>query len=85
MKDKGSGWVVVARVGGSKAAKRTDSCGDMEQLELMEFILVSEHETKKAADEAAAAKRARKDGWRYVVMSRHDYTSGAGSPAPKAA
>ena len=46
---KDNGWVVVAKVGESVAAKRTDSCGDMEQLELMELILVSEHETKVAA------------------------------------
>ena len=30
-------WVVVANVGSSPAAKRTDSSGDMEQLEMMEF------------------------------------------------
>ena len=55
------------------AAKRTDSCGDMEQLELMELILVSEHKTKVAAEQAAKAKRAGKDGWRYAVMSRRYY------------
>jgi hypothetical protein len=67
---KDNGWVVVAKVGESVAAKRTDSCGDMEQLELMELILVSEHETKVAAEQAAKAKRVSKDGWRYAVMSR---------------
>ena len=70
---KDDGWVVVAKVGESVAAKRTDSCGDMEQLELMELILVSEHETKVAAEQAAKAKRIAKDGWRYAVMSRRDY------------
>ena len=70
---KGKGWVVVAKVGESAAAKRTDSCGDMEQLELMELILVSEHETKKSAEHDAAARRAGKDGWVYGVQPRQDY------------
>ena len=70
---KDNGWVIVAKVGESVAAKRTDSCGDMEQLELMELILVSEHKTKVAAEQAAKAKRAGKDGWRYAVMSRSYY------------
>ena len=82
MKDKG--WVVVADVGQSIAAKRTDSCGDMEQLELMELILVSEHETKVAAEQAAKAKRAGKDGWRYAVMSRRDFEASAASAASRA-
>ena len=73
---KDNGWVVVAKVGESVAAKRTDS-GDMEQLELMELILVSEHETKVAAEQAAKAKRIAKDGWRYAVMSRRDYEARA--------
>ncbi len=68
-----TGWVVVANVGQSAAAKRTDSCGDMEQLELMDLILVSEHDTKEAAEQACAAKRADKDGWAYAVLSRRDY------------
>ena len=68
-----NGWVVVAKVGESSAAKRTDSCGDMEQLELMELILVSDHDTKFAAEQAAAERRANKDGWLYVAMSRRDY------------
>ena len=67
-----NGWVVVAKVGESIAAKRTDSCGDMEQLESMELILVSEHETEKAAELACATKNASKDGWAYVVSSRRD-------------
>jgi hypothetical protein len=49
----------------------------MEQLELMELILVSEHETKVAAEQAAKAKRVSKDGWRYAVMSRRDYEARA--------
>ena len=70
---KNAKWVVVAKVGSSRAAKRTDSCGDMEQLELMELILVSEHGTRQAALQDAAARRARKDGWRYAVMTRPSY------------
>lgn len=70
---KRKGWVVVAKVGESAAAKRTDSCGDMEQLELMELIQVSEHETKKSAEHDAAARRAGKDGWVYLVLSQRDY------------
>ena len=66
-------WVVAAKVGESVPATRTDSCGDMEQLELMELILMSEHNTKEAAESAAAARRAHKDGWVYAVLSRHDY------------
>ena len=82
---KGKGWVVVAKVGESVAAKRTDSCGDMEQLEMMELILVSEHETKKAADHAAAAKRASKDGWAYAVMHRGNYDAGVRTSGTRAA
>lgn len=70
---KSNGWVVVAKVGESIAAKRTDSCGDMEQLESMELILVSEHDTEKAAELAVSAKRAGKDGWAYAVLSRRRY------------
>lgn len=68
-------WVVVAKVGGSVAATRTDSCGDMEQLEMMELILVSEHETNQVAKDVASAKRASQDGWNYAVLSRYDYDS----------
>lgn len=79
-----TGWVVVANVGQSAAAERTDSCGDMEELELMELILVSEHDTKEAAEQACAVKRVHKDGWAYAVLSRRDYdarmqTAGAGA------
>ena len=63
-------WVVVAKVGPSAAAKRTDSCGDMEQLEMMEYLLVSDHDTKASAEQAAAVRRANNDGWRYAVISR---------------
>ena len=63
---KGNGWVVVAKVGESVAAKRTDSCGDMEQLELMELILVSEHNSKEAADQACAARGAGKCGLAHI-------------------
>ena len=66
-------WVVAATVGESVAAKRTDSCGDMEKLELMELILVSEHDTKEAAEQVCAERRAGKDGWAYLVLSRRDY------------
>jgi hypothetical protein len=58
-------------------APRLRKCGDMEQVELMELILVSEHETKVAAEQAAKAKRIAKDGWRYAVMSRRDYEARA--------
>ena len=33
-------WVVVANVGESVQATRSDSSGDMEQLELMELVLM---------------------------------------------
>ncbi len=66
-------WVVVANVGQSAAAKRTDSCGDMEQLELMDLIIVSEHETKTAAEQEAHDRSALGDGWVYDVMSRYEY------------
>ena len=82
---KGDKWVVVARVGQSSAAQRTDSCGDMEQLELMELILVSEHDTREAARQGAATLRARKDGWRYAVMTRRHYDAEMRPTAPKAA
>lgn len=78
-------WVVVAKVGSSSAAKRTDSSGDMEQLELMELILVSEHDTRQAALQDAAARRAKKDGWRYAVMTRRSYDEEARPTSPKAA
>lgn len=66
-------WVVVADVGASVSASRTDSCGDMEQMEQMELILVSHHDTKEAADQACAAKRMSLDGWAYSVISKADY------------
>ena len=78
-------WVVVAKVGPSPAAKRTDSCGYMEQLEMMEYLLVSDHDTKMSAEQAAAVRRARNDGWRYAVVSRRVYEEGLGSVDPRAA
>jgi hypothetical protein len=78
-------WVVAVNVSKSAAARRTDSSGDMEQLELLELILVSEHDTKSAALQDAAKRRARKDGWRYVVMSRRDYDSKSRPTTPRAA
>lgn len=76
-------WVVVAKVADSAAAKRTDSCGDMEQLEMLELIHVSDHVTREAADKAAAGKTVENDGWTYAVMSRADFdaTAGAGARA----
>ena len=68
-----STWVVVANIGESAPATRSDSSGDMEQLELMELVLMSEHESKEVAEEAAAARRAQKDGWAYSVLPRRDY------------
>ncbi len=75
-------WVVAARVGESAPAMRTDSSGDMEQLELMEFIGLSEHDTKQDADRAAEIWNARDDGWVYTVLSQREYdaaTQTAGS------
>lgn len=66
-------WVVVADVDHSAAAKRTDSCGDMEQMEAMDLIVMSEHEDKQTAERDAAARGGRHDGWTYAVMSRLDY------------
>ena len=66
-------WVVAARVGESAPAMRTDSSGDMEQLELMEFIGLSEHDTKQDADRAAEIWNARDDGWVYTVLSQREY------------
>ena len=82
---KGNGWVVVAKVGESNAAKRTDSCGDMEQLELMELILVSNHDTNDEAEQAAVERRGNKDGWLYVVMSRRDFEASVGSETARTA
>ena len=66
-------WVVAAKVGESTSAARTDSCGDMEQLELMDLILMSVHRTKATAEQDAAVRRSRNDGWVYVVLPRRDY------------
>ena len=66
-------WVVVASVGDSVQATRSDSSGDMEQLELMEFVLMSEHASREAAEADAWARRAQMDGWAYAVMSRSEY------------
>jgi hypothetical protein len=81
----GKGWVVVAKVGESGAAKRTDSCGDMEQLELMELILVSEHDTKEEAEAVASRRQSDIDGWLYAVMLRAEYEKNVGSATPRAA
>lgn len=81
---KGNGWVVVAKVAGSVAAQRTDSSGDMEQLELMELILLSEQRTRTEAERDAAARRAAKDGWIYTVMTRRDYEAAIGTLRPAA-
>jgi phosphopantetheine adenylyltransferase len=78
-------WVVVAKVASSPAATRTDSCGDMEQVELMDLILVSEHETKQAASEAADKRRAARDGWVYIVRPRYQYDSAVQSRSRRAA
>ncbi|MEW5963057.1 MAG: hypothetical protein AB1749_05795 [Pseudomonadota bacterium] len=74
---KGNNWVVAARVADSIAAARTDPSGDMEMLELMELILVSEHATKEAAEETARLRRSAQDGWVYVVMSRREFNARA--------
>ncbi len=66
-------WVVVAKVGPSQAAARTDSSGDMEQVELMDVIEISWHASRAAADSALAEKRGGNDGWTYAVMSRRDF------------
>jgi len=66
-------WVVVANVGESVQATRSDSSGDMEQLELMELVLMSEHASKEAAEAEAAARRPQKDGWAYSVLPRREY------------
>lgn len=69
---KSDRWVVAAKVGDSDAAKRTDASGDMEQLELLNLIIVSEHATKREADKAAANLRASNEGWHYAVMRKSD-------------
>lgn len=66
-------WVVVANVGGSAPATRSDSSGDMEQLELMELVLMSEHQSRESAETDAKARRAQMDGWSYSVLPRSDY------------
>lgn len=66
-------WVVVANVGESEQATRSDSSGDMEQLELMDLVLMSEHASKETAEADAAARWAQKDGWAYSVMPRSAY------------
>ena len=66
-------WVVVAKVGDSIEAKRSDSSGDMEQFELMEVVLLSDHENKEAAEAAAAARRAKEHGWTFSVLPRCEY------------
>lgn len=68
-------WVVVANVGDSVQATRSDSSGDMEQLELMELVLVSEHASREAAEADAAERRAQMDGWAYSVLPKREYLS----------
>jgi hypothetical protein len=65
-------WIVAAKVGGSVAA-RTGASGDMKQLALMELILVSTHDTKQAAERAAAHQQATNEGWVFTVMRKRDY------------
>lgn len=65
-------WIVAAKVEDSIAAERTDASGDMEQLEQLDFIIVSEHETKREAEKAAAKQRKANEGWRYAVMRKRD-------------
>jgi hypothetical protein len=71
-------WVVVADVGMSVSSTRSDTSGDMEQFELMELILMSEHESKEKAEAETSARRAQKDGWVYLVLSRHEYDAKVG-------
>lgn len=73
-------WVVVANVGASVQATRSDSSGDMEQLESMELVLMSEHASREAAEAEAAARRAQQDGWTYLVLPKHEYTARAQAP-----
>lgn len=75
--------VVVAKVGDSIKAKRSDSSGDMERFELMELVLMSEHESKDAAEAAAAVRRANDDGWSYSVLSRREYDEAMRQAAEK--
>ena len=71
-------WVVVADVGKSVPATRSDSSGDMEQFELMELVLMSEHESKETAETETWARQAQKDGWVYLVLSRREYDDRVG-------
>jgi hypothetical protein len=66
-------WIVVANVGQSRGAARTDASGDMEQMELMDVIEISRHASRAAAERAAQEKNDRRDGWTYAVMSRQDF------------
>ena len=52
---------------------------------MMEYLLVSEHDTKMSAEQAAAVRRARNDGWRYAVISRCVYEESLRSVDPRAA
>ncbi|HEX2842894.1 hypothetical protein [Hyphomicrobium sp.] len=76
-------WVVVANVGASAPAARSDSSGDMEQLEMMEFVLMSEHVSREAAEEDAMTRRAQQDGWTYLVLPKREY--GASMHVPERA
>jgi hypothetical protein len=51
----------------------------MEQLELMEFVLMSEHASREVAEADAAARRAQKDGWTYSVVPRSEYDAKSGA------
>ncbi len=73
-------FVVVANVGASVQATRSDSSGDMEQLELMEFVLMSEHASQEAAEAEAAARRAQRDGWTYSVLPKREYLARTQAP-----
>ena len=71
-------WVVVADVGKSAAAMRSESSGDMEQLELTDLVLMSEQESKECAEAEASAKRMQNDGWVYLVLPRREYDARVG-------
>lgn len=71
-------WVVVADVGKSAPAARSDSSGDMEQLLLIELVLMSECESKERAEAEASSRRMQNDGWVYLVLPRREYDARVG-------
>ena len=71
-------WVVVADVGKSASAVRSDSSGDMEQFELMDLVLMSEHESKETAEAETTARRMQKDGWAYFTLPWVEYDTRVG-------